>query len=84
MTDDLSMQALAGRLRGRGPSGALAAGCDIVLHCNGDAAEMAAVAEAAPALAGRGARRGPTAALARRGGAAGGRRGGARRPSSPG
>ena len=31
---------------------ALEAGCDVVLHCNGDMAEMQMVAGAAPALSG--------------------------------
>jgi beta-N-acetylhexosaminidase len=43
----------------------LAAGCDIALHCNGDMAEMEAVAEGAPVLAGDAARR-CAAALDRR------------------
>jgi len=37
--DDLSMKALQGRL-GDLAAGALAAGCDLVLHCNGIMAEM--------------------------------------------
>ncbi|MEM1346245.1 MAG: glycoside hydrolase family 3 N-terminal domain-containing protein [Pseudomonadota bacterium] len=49
MTDDLSMHALKGPMRVRA-EGSLAAGCDLVLHCNGDPHEMAAVAEATPAL----------------------------------
>lgn len=44
MTDDLSMKALAGSPTDRAAA-ALAAGCDIVLHCNGDMDEMTAVAE---------------------------------------
>ena len=46
VTDDLSMQALKD---GPGPSAAaaLAAGCDLALHCNGVLAEMEAVAQAA-------------------------------------
>lgn len=51
MSDDLSMQALSGDLGGR-TAAALAAGCDVALHCNGDMAEMRAVAAHAPALDG--------------------------------
>ncbi len=39
MTDDLSMQALGGSL-GERAARALAAGCDVALHCNGQMAEM--------------------------------------------
>jgi beta-N-acetylhexosaminidase len=39
LTDDLSMQALGGSL-GERAKRALAAGCDIALHCNGEIAEM--------------------------------------------
>lgn len=64
MTDDLNMQALSGSLAER-TARALAAGCDIALHCNGDLSEMQAVATAAgdmtPAARARAA-----AALARR------------------
>ena len=49
LTDDLSMRALDGPL-GRRARQALDAGCDIVLHCNGDGAEMTAVARAAGAM----------------------------------
>jgi beta-N-acetylhexosaminidase len=52
MTDDLSMHALTGTFRSRAEA-AIEAGCDIVLHCNGDAAESRAVAEGAPELSGR-------------------------------
>jgi len=52
MTDDLSMKALQGDFRQRAEA-AIAAGCDIVLHCNGDLDEARAVAEGAPVLAGR-------------------------------
>jgi beta-N-acetylhexosaminidase len=51
MTDDLSMKALGGSFADR-TRAALAAGCDIVLHCNGDPDEMAAVAGAAGELDG--------------------------------
>jgi beta-N-acetylhexosaminidase len=52
LSDDLSMQALRGSLRAR-TEAAFAAGIDIALHCNGDLAEAAAVATAAPVLAGQ-------------------------------
>lgn len=39
LTDDLSMQALGGSL-GERAERALAAGCDVALHCNGEMAEM--------------------------------------------
>ncbi|PWB93499.1 beta-N-acetylhexosaminidase [Methylosinus sporium] len=52
MTDDLSMKALSGGFRARA-EGAIAAGCDVVLHCNGDLAEARAVAEGAGDLVGR-------------------------------
>lgn len=51
MTDDISMQALSGSLAGL-CAASLAAGCDAVLHCNGDLAEMEQVAEACGALSG--------------------------------
>lgn len=56
MTDDISMGALTGPLEARS-AGALEAGCDVVLHCNGRLDEMRAVVEAAgemkPAAAAR-------------------------------
>ena len=51
MSDDISMGALSGTLRQRGEA-ALVAGCDVVLHCNGDLAEMTDVASIVPALTG--------------------------------
>ena len=64
MSDDVSMGALSGTLAERSRA-ALAAGCDVVLHCNGDLGEMAAVAGAARELTGAAAQR-ATAALAAR------------------
>jgi beta-N-acetylhexosaminidase len=49
VSDDLSMQALGGSI-GERAAGALAAGCDVVLHCNGRLDEMRAVAAAAGPL----------------------------------
>ena len=46
MTDDLNMQALSGDIATR-TAAAMAAGCDIALHCKGDLAEMQQVAKAA-------------------------------------
>lgn len=56
LSDDLSMQALAGTLAERA-RGAIAAGCDIALHCNGKPDEMIAVAGAVGALTPAAARR---------------------------
>ena len=63
MSDDLSMKALQGGMRPRAEA-ARAAGCDIVLHGNGDMAEMRAVALGAGSLRG-GAKMRAAAALAR-------------------
>lgn len=63
ISDDLSMKALSGDFTERARA-SLAAGCDIVLHCNGDPAEMAAVAAGARPLAGKAKAR-AAAALAR-------------------
>lgn len=64
MTDDLSMQALEGSLKQRGER-ALAAGCELLMHCNGAMSEMVEVAHAAPALGGRAAERAALALDAR-------------------
>jgi len=65
MTDDLSMHALTGPFRARAEA-SFAAGLDIALHCNGERAEMEAVCEGTPPLAGEATRR-AAAALARLG-----------------
>jgi beta-N-acetylhexosaminidase len=65
MSDDISMGALSGAI-GERSRAALAAGCDLVLHCNGAMAEMLAVAAEAPLLAGESARRAAAALAAKR------------------
>lgn len=69
MTDDISMQALSGPLAQRATA-SIAAGCDVILHCNGDMTEMVEVADASGemtsaatvrALAAMGARKTPVA-----------------------
>jgi beta-N-acetylhexosaminidase len=49
MTDDLSMGALSGTVTDRSRA-ALAAGCDVILHCNGEQAEIEAVTSVAGPL----------------------------------
>jgi beta-N-acetylhexosaminidase len=56
VSDDLSMQALDGDLGAR-TAAALAAGCDVALHCNGEPAEMEDVAAAAGPLSAQAVRR---------------------------
>ena len=63
MSDDLSMKALKGDFKSRAKR-SLKAGCDVVLHCNGDMAEMQAVASGTKVLHGHAKRR-AEAALAR-------------------
>jgi beta-N-acetylhexosaminidase len=64
MSDDIAMGALSGTTAVR-TQAALAAGCNIVLHCNGKLEEMREVAEHAPKLSGKAAAR-AAAALALR------------------
>lgn len=45
MTDDIGMEALSGTVADRGRA-ALTAGCDVVLHCNGDLSEMESLYDA--------------------------------------
>ena len=63
MTDDLSMKALTGSL-GERAEAALEAGCDVLLHGNGELKEMRQVAEGVGRLKGKAAKR-AEAALAR-------------------
>lgn len=56
MSDDLSMKALGGSFQER-TWRSIQAGCDLVLHCNGDMDEMKPVAEAAGELHGKAAER---------------------------
>ena len=52
MSDDVSMNALAGSIAER-TAAIVAAGCDMVLHCNGRLDEMREVAREAPVLSGK-------------------------------
>lgn len=61
MTDDLSMKALSGTLASRAGR-ALSAGCDMILHCNGDRREMVSLADRVPDLGGDALRRADAAA----------------------
>ena len=51
MSDDLSMNALTGPLAERARE-TIAAGCDVILHCNGVMSEMEAISGQAPILSG--------------------------------
>jgi beta-N-acetylhexosaminidase len=60
ITDDLSMKALGGSFASR-TRAALAAGCDLVLHCHGIMHEMEEIASVAPVLRGKAKARAETA-----------------------
>jgi beta-N-acetylhexosaminidase len=60
MSDDVSMNALAGSIAER-TRAIFAAGCDIVLHCNGKLDEMREVANETPELSGKALERARTA-----------------------
>jgi beta-N-acetylhexosaminidase len=65
MSDDVSMNALAGSIAER-TRAIFAAGCDIVLHCNGNIGEMREVAGQTPELSGKALERADRALAARR------------------
>lgn len=65
MSDDMSMNALAGSIPER-TRAIFAAGCDIVLHCNGKLEEMQEVARETPELSGEALARAGRALAARR------------------
>jgi beta-N-acetylhexosaminidase len=56
MSDDISMEALSGTLAARAKA-SLFAGCDAVLHCNGQMDEMREIASVVPELSARSAHR---------------------------
>lgn len=65
MSDDVSMNALAGTIAER-TRAIFAAGCDMALHCNGNIEEMREVAGQTPELAGRALERANAALAARK------------------
>ena len=65
MSDDIGMQALGGSVVERALA-AQAAGCDLILHCNGDLAERRALAAALPPMGQQAERRAAAALSGRR------------------
>jgi len=65
MSDDVSMNALAGSIAER-TRAIIAAGCDMVLHCNGKLEEIRDVARETPELSGKALQRAEQALAARR------------------
>jgi beta-N-acetylhexosaminidase len=65
MSDDVSMNALAGSIAER-TRAIFAAGCDMVLHCNGKLDEMREVARETPELSGKALERAQRALASRR------------------
>jgi beta-N-acetylhexosaminidase len=65
MSDDVSMNALAGSI-GERSRAIITAGCDMVLHCNGKLDEMHDVAHEAPELSGKALQRAEAALAARK------------------
>jgi beta-N-acetylhexosaminidase len=65
MSDDVSMNALTGSIAER-TCAIVSAGCDMVLHCNGDLAEMRQVAGEAPELSGEALKRAQRALASRK------------------
>jgi len=65
MSDDVSMKALSGSIAER-TKAIFSAGCDMVLHCNGDLEEMREVAAETPELSGKALKRADQALASRR------------------
>jgi beta-N-acetylhexosaminidase len=64
MSDDVSMNALSGSI-GERTKASFAAGCDVVLHCNGNPEEIRKVAAETPELSGKALRRAEQALASR-------------------